>query len=102
MSARLLPMLSAEDFQASLRFYGDLLGGVEAYRFPEDEPVFVTLRFGEAELGIGGLGGNPIHGQPQRCAHRWWVNFTRTTTSAPRLATTRAEVGSGWQPRSTT
>jgi lactoylglutathione lyase len=68
MSARLFPMLSAEDFQASLRFYGDLLGGVEAYRFPAEEPVFVTLRFGESELGIGGLGGDPIHGQPQRPA----------------------------------
>ena len=44
MPARLFPMLSAEDFAASLRFYGDLLGGVEAYRFPEDEPVFVTLQ----------------------------------------------------------
>ena len=68
MSARLFPMLSTEDFEASLRFYRDVLGGVEAYRFGEDEPVFVTLRFGESELGIGGLGGNPIHGQPQRPA----------------------------------
>jgi lactoylglutathione lyase len=69
MTARLFPMLSAENFSASRRFYGDLLGGVEAYRFPEDEPVFVTLRFGESELGIGGLGGgDPIHGQPQRPA----------------------------------
>jgi lactoylglutathione lyase len=68
MPARLFPMLSAEDFTASRRFYGDLLGGVEAYRFPEDEPVFVTLRFGESELGLGGLGGDPIHGQAQRPA----------------------------------
>ena len=28
----------------------------------------MTLRFGESELGIGGLGGDPIHGQPQRPA----------------------------------
>jgi lactoylglutathione lyase len=68
MSSRLFPMLSAEDFQASIGFYRDLLGGVEAYRFPEDEPAFVTLKFGESELGIGALGGEPIHGRPQRPA----------------------------------
>ena len=50
-------MLSAADFAASLRFYRDLLGGVEAYRFPEDEPAFVTLRFGDSELGIGATRG---------------------------------------------
>jgi lactoylglutathione lyase len=52
-----------------LRFYRDLLGGVEAYRFPEDDPAFVTLRFGDSELGIGAMrGGTPLHGQPQRPA----------------------------------
>ncbi len=85
-------MLSTEDFSASRRFYGDLLGGVEAFRFPEDEPVFVTLRFGESELGLGGLGGDPIHGQPQRPAtgHRielcLYVDDVDTTTAAARDA----------------
>jgi len=60
-------MLSAEDFAASVRFYA-ALGGSEAYRFPEDDPVFVTLRFGESELGIGAMRGAPIHGRPQRPA----------------------------------
>jgi lactoylglutathione lyase len=68
MTTRLFPMLSAEDFDASLRFYRDLLGGVEHYRFPEDDPSFVTLRFGDSELGIGAMGGAPIHGRPQRPA----------------------------------
>src|ERR1044071_5804214 len=67
MSSRLFPMLSAEDFAASLRFYSRL-GGVEAYRFPAEDPVFVTLRFGESELGIGAMRGAPIHGRPQRPA----------------------------------
>ena len=61
-------MLSAEDFEASLRFYTATLGGIEAYRFPEDDPVFVTLRFGDSELGIGAMSGAPIHGRPQRPA----------------------------------
>jgi lactoylglutathione lyase len=62
-------MLSAADFAASLHFYRDLLGGVEAYRFPDDDPAFVTLRFGDSELGIGAMrGGAPLHGQPQRPA----------------------------------
>lgn len=68
MPARLFPMLSAEDFGASIRFYRDLLGGAEAFRFPADEPAFVTLRFGESELGIGAMGGEPIHGRAQRPA----------------------------------
>jgi lactoylglutathione lyase len=69
MASLLFPMLSAADFAASLRFYRDLLGGVEAYRFPEDDPAFVTLRFGDSELGIGAMrGGTPLHGQPQRPA----------------------------------
>jgi lactoylglutathione lyase len=68
MPARLFPMLSAEDFGASRRFYGDLLGGEEAFRFPEEDPVFVTLRFGDAQLGIGAMRGAPLHGRPQRPA----------------------------------
>lgn len=68
MPAQLFPMLSAEDFEASLAFYRDLLGGVESYRFPEDDPVFVTLKFGESELGIGAMRGEPIHGLAQRPA----------------------------------
>ena len=61
-------MLSAVDLQASIAFYRDVLGGSEAYRFPEDEPVFVTLRLGESEIGIGGVGDAPLHGQAQRPA----------------------------------
>ena len=65
---RLFPMLSVADLPASLRFYGDLLGGSIAYRFPEDEPVFVTLAIGDSEIGIGEVSESPVHGQPQRPA----------------------------------
>jgi lactoylglutathione lyase len=71
MAARALsmfPMLSAADMAASIAFYRDLLGGVERYRFPEDDPVFVTLRLGESEIGIGGVSDAPLHGLPQRPA----------------------------------
>ncbi len=64
----MFPMLSAEDVGASLAFYQELLGGAESYRFPEDDPVFFTLRLGESEIGIGGVGEAPLHGQPQRPA----------------------------------
>jgi lactoylglutathione lyase len=60
-------MLSAEDFTASVSFY-TALGGQESFRFPETDPVFVTLTFGDSELGIGAMGGAPIHGRPQRPA----------------------------------
>ena len=65
---RMFPMLSAADVQASLGFYAGLLGGTESYRFPEDDPVFVTLRLGESEIGIGGVTDAPLHGRPQRPA----------------------------------
>jgi lactoylglutathione lyase len=68
MPTRLFPMLSAADFDASIAFYRDLLGGVETYRFPQEDPAFVSLSFGESELGIGAMRGAPLHGEPQRPA----------------------------------
>lgn len=61
-------MLAVDDLAASLAFYRDLLGGVEAYRFPEDDPVFITLALGESEIGMGVVSAAPIHGRPQRPA----------------------------------
>jgi lactoylglutathione lyase len=64
----MFPMLATDDVEASVAFYRDLLGGTEVYRFPEDDPVFVTLRLGESEIGIGGVSDKPLHGRPQRPA----------------------------------
>jgi lactoylglutathione lyase len=65
---RMFPMLSAADMAASVAFYRDVLGGRVVYGFPEEEPVFVTVALGDSELGIGGLGDAPLHGQAQRPA----------------------------------
>lgn len=66
---RSFPMLSVEDLGRSLAFYRDRLGFTEAYRFPEgDAAVFVTVRAGDSELGLGQLGAPPLHGQAQRPA----------------------------------
>lgn len=67
---KLFPMLSCADLPASLRFYGDLLGGRENYRFPaEGDPQFVALTIGESsEIGLGRLGEEPLHGRPLRPA----------------------------------
>ncbi|WP_437516648.1 VOC family protein [Sorangium sp. So ce1099] len=67
---RLFPMLSTEDMDRAVGFYRDLLGGTETYRFPEGEPpVFLALRLGESEVGLGAIGASaPLHGQPQRPA----------------------------------
>jgi lactoylglutathione lyase len=64
----MFPMLSAVDVAASIGFYRDLLGGYVVFRFPEDDPVFVTLTLGESEIGIGGVSESPLHGQSQRPA----------------------------------
>jgi catechol 2,3-dioxygenase-like lactoylglutathione lyase family enzyme len=51
---QIFPMLSVTDLARSLRFYGEALGGEKSYQFPEEgDPVFVALRFGASELGIG-------------------------------------------------
>lgn len=67
---RSFPMLSVESLPAALRFYVELLGGEENYRFPPTgDAVFVTLRLGSSELGLGLLGDGPaLHGQEQRPA----------------------------------
>ncbi|MFY0532271.1 endo-1,3-alpha-glucanase family glycosylhydrolase [Nannocystis pusilla] len=63
-------MLSALDFERSLAFYAEQLGGRESYRFPpEGPPAFVALQFGASELGIGRIDGSPaLHGQALRPA----------------------------------
>jgi len=70
MTSKVFPMLSCSDLSRSLAFYGDLLGGVETYRFPEaGEPAFVALTVGESsEIGLGGIAAEPLHGRPQRPA----------------------------------
>jgi lactoylglutathione lyase len=68
-ATRVMPMLSVADIAASLRFYREVLGGQPIYQFPETgEAVFLTLRFGDTELGIGLLSGEPMHGVKQRPA----------------------------------
>lgn len=69
MATRLIPMLSCGDLERSLVFYRDLLGGAEAYRFPEQgAPEFMALRIGESEIGLGPIPAQPLHGRPQRPA----------------------------------
>jgi lactoylglutathione lyase len=49
----LFAILSTPDLHRSLRFYRDLLGGTETYRFPPDgEPGYVALDIGGSHLGI--------------------------------------------------
>ena len=68
MEKTLFPILYARDLGRAVRFYRDLLGMKEAFRYPaEGEPSFVTLEWGNAELGLGtydpvpGLEGRPLH-----------------------------------------
>lgn len=91
---RLFPMLSVDHLDRSLTFYGQLLGGKRTFQFPpEGEPVFVTLAFGQTEIGLGQLGAGPsLHGQPVRPAtgHRIelcvYVDDLESTLSVLRAA----------------
>lgn len=66
----MFPMLSTENLERAVGFYRDLLGGTEAYRFPEDgQPVFLVLKLGESDIGLGAItSARPLHGQAQRPA----------------------------------
>ena len=69
-ASRIMPMLSVADMAASRLFYEQRLGGSLVYQFPDaGEPVFLTLKFGETELGLGVRGeGKGVHGRPLRPA----------------------------------
>lgn len=66
---RLFPMLSVADLDRSLTFYEGGLQGERHYRFPpEGPPVFVTLTFGETEIGLALMTGSTLHGRSLRPA----------------------------------
>jgi lactoylglutathione lyase len=90
---RLFPMLSVESLGVSLSFYEGLLGGERAYQFPLDgEPVFVTLRFGQSEIGLGELGtALPLHGQAQRPATGHRIELCVYVQDLDRLVATLAD-----------
>jgi catechol 2,3-dioxygenase-like lactoylglutathione lyase family enzyme len=61
------PIVYVDDVPASVRFYRDLLGFEEMYRFPEtDEPGYVALRLDDGKIGLSSAEFPGIHGKPQR------------------------------------
>ena len=68
-ATRVMPMLSVADMAASRLFYEEGLGGTVAYQFPPGgEPVFLTLSYGDTELGLGVLTDKGVHGRNMRPA----------------------------------
>jgi lactoylglutathione lyase len=57
----LYPILSTTRMPEMLYFYGELLGAVRIYRFPDDgPPVYVGLRLGaSSEFGLAAAGTGP-------------------------------------------
>ena len=54
MKKDVFPILYARDLAALIRFYRDLIGMTESFRFPpEGEASFVTLTWGSASLSLG-------------------------------------------------
>ena len=53
MFTEAFPIVTVPDLPATARFYRDLLGFRETYRFPaEGDAQFLTLRLGGSELGL--------------------------------------------------
>ena len=61
------PILYVDDVPTSVRFYRDVLGFEETYRFPaSDEPGYVALRLDDGRIGLSSASFPGIHGKPQR------------------------------------
>lgn len=61
------PILYVDDVLASVRFYRDLLGFEEIYRFPDsDEPEYVSLQLADGKIGLSSADFPGLHGKPQR------------------------------------
>lgn len=61
------PILYVDDVGAPVRFYRDLLGFEEIYRFPpSDDPGYVALRLDDGKIGLSSAEFPGIHGKPQR------------------------------------
>jgi lactoylglutathione lyase len=61
------PILYVDDVSASVRFYRDVVGFKEMYRFPaSDEPGYVALRLDDGKIGLSSAAFPGIHGKPQR------------------------------------
>lgn len=93
-ATRVISMLSVADMAASLRFYSDVLGGRQIYQFPESgDPVFLTLAFGETELGIGRVTDQPMHGRPQRPASGHRIELCINVESADAAVAALQQIG---------
>ena len=47
------PIVVAYDLPVLVAFYRDVMGGQVTYRFPDDEPTYMSLQIGDAEIGLG-------------------------------------------------
>jgi lactoylglutathione lyase len=54
MFTEAFPMITVSNLPETVSFYRDLLGFRPTYQFPpQGDPVFVTLKVGASELGLG-------------------------------------------------
>jgi lactoylglutathione lyase len=62
------PIIYTADLSKALMFYRDALGMTETFRFPPDEPTFVSLTLTDnSGLALAGQGATPpYHGLPMR------------------------------------
>jgi lactoylglutathione lyase len=61
------PILYVDDVAVAVRFYRDLLGFEELYRFPDgDEPGYVALGLDDGKIGLSSAAFPGIHGKAQR------------------------------------
>ncbi|MEV4710076.1 VOC family protein [Micromonospora sp. NPDC049374] len=96
LASELFPIITAADLEAALRFYEGLLGGRVEYRFPETgEAAYVSLRFGDGQLGIGRKAADELPAGPATL----WVYVADCATALARLDEAGVEVLADPQPQ---
>jgi lactoylglutathione lyase len=55
VATELFPIITTADFQRSLRFYRDLLGGTVSFEYPDPEGAiaYASVELGSSQIGIG-------------------------------------------------
>ncbi|WP_170147585.1 VOC family protein [Micromonospora phaseoli] len=89
LAREVFPIITSGDLDAARHFYEGLLGGVVSYQFPETgEPAYVSVSFGDGQLGIGRREADE---QPTGPA-TLWVYVADCAAAVARLAEAGVEV----------
>ena len=64
MERRVFPIINCIDLLATRRFYTEVFGAQQVYRFPDEgDPVYVSLQIGDGQVALGVGTGPAMYGE---------------------------------------